>query len=854
MREDFQRIIDAIKAAVRIEDLVGEKFSLKQSGARFVGVDHDSMVVIPESGMYFWNSRGEYGDVFDFVGRYHLGYGSGWNNHDPVQFREAVEHLAERAGIPIERGTDFRQTAAWAERQLVQRLHDALLNTPPALTYATQTRGWDVETIRLAKLGYMPSDKGRLLEGLNLSDRWREVVGRFPAGMLVYVHRDQGRLMYLSGRSIEGKQHYNPPRELIGAKQPYFNHCYADDARQVVVVEGQADAISFGAWGIPAVAIAGLTVSDELLERLKRHGRVFVALDNTDDAGAQRRLIAAALGGRAYLPQLPPGVKDANEWLVRDHATAEDAGAMLNSAQHWLDAEIARVAELDGLAREDALHTIIAQIADLGDPITTDRLKQRITTEFNLSASSFNAILRRAADHQETQQRQQEPEILSGITQVAPAQAFVDGMALVIISHFVTWDNETTAREPYLVTSARDQTRLRPGQRLLLLNGQRLALHGEPGWQSFNGRWENVHVQRFLAGETVAAREVYSQIHELIAASIDFISLDYAALVTLYTIGTYFYQLFPAYPYLWLNGPQNSGKTSLLTLLQKLAFNMISTTDISPSSIFRLIHQYGCTVGIDEAEQYQNPRDLEAQHIRRLLNGGYRRDTAAYRVSGEAFIVEEFNIYSPKIIAGIEGLEKVLASRCIVVPMHRERRERPALPDNPTFAELRHALYTLMLTRHTDIRHLAEQNTLFAAYHNRHRDLFRPLVTLAAFFEAHGLTGLVNAVHTVAATNRQTEDAQALSDERQAVLQALERLTRDRDGDVHRIPATELRAEIEALLGDSLRSSNQIGFLIRGLHVRAADDARNSAGVVYMISRAKVQDMMKRYEVSSVTG
>ena len=162
--------LEHIRSRNPIEDVAGEKFGLKQSGKRFIGVEHDSMVVVPASGMYFWNSRGEHGEVFDFVGRYHLNYGSGWNNRDPQHFMEAVEHLTRRAGINIERGTDFRQTADWSERQLVQRLHDALLNTPPALSYATNRRGWDMQTIRLAKLGFMPLDKRPLLEGLNLSD------------------------------------------------------------------------------------------------------------------------------------------------------------------------------------------------------------------------------------------------------------------------------------------------------------------------------------------------------------------------------------------------------------------------------------------------------------------------------------------------------------------------------------------------------------------------------------------------------------------------------------------------------------------------------------------------------------
>ena len=50
------------------------------------------------------------------------------------------------------------------------------------------------------------------------------------------------------------------------------------------------------------------------------------------------------------------------------------------------------------------------------------------------------------------------------------------------------------------------------------------------------------------------------------------------------------------------------------------------------------------------------------------------------------FTVEAFDIYSPKIIAGIAGLEKVLGSRCIFVPMHRATCERPPLPDEAVAA------------------------------------------------------------------------------------------------------------------------------------------------------------------------
>ena len=85
-------------------------------------------------------------------------------------------------------------------------------------------------------------------------------------------------------------------------------------------------------------------------------------------------------------------------------------------------------------------------------------------------------------------------------------------------------------------------------------------------------------------------------------------------------MGTYFYTHFPAYPYLALNGPKNSGKSTVLRVLQPLAFNMITTSDPTGPSMFRLIHHTSCTVGINEAERYHNPRDPGMQQIRQLLN------------------------------------------------------------------------------------------------------------------------------------------------------------------------------------------------------------------------------------------
>jgi len=222
--------LEQIRSRNPIEEVVAEKFALKKSGSRFIGVEHDSFVVVPNTGMYFWNSRGEYGDVFDFVGRHLLSLGA-WNNRDTTQFMEVVRYLAQRSGITLEENLNFKKSPAWAERQIIQRLHDTLLSTPAALTYVIDKRGWQLTTIKAARLGFMPQDKHAqdkhaLLADLNLTDNWRTVIQKFPPSMIVYIHTEQGRLTYLSGRSIEGKKHYNPPRDIIGERQPYYNHLY----------------------------------------------------------------------------------------------------------------------------------------------------------------------------------------------------------------------------------------------------------------------------------------------------------------------------------------------------------------------------------------------------------------------------------------------------------------------------------------------------------------------------------------------------------------------------------------------------------------------------------------------------
>lgn len=848
--------LEQIRSSSPIETLVGEKYPLKRAGARFVGVEHDSLVVTPQTGFYFWNSRDEHGDVFDFVGRHLLGYDQRWNSHDPAMFLEAARYLAQRAGITIEADGDFRRSFAWAERQLIQRLYETLLNNPEAIHYVTQTRGWDVATVKAARLGFMPQDKRLLLAELNLPDKWRSVVAKFPPKMLVYVHLDKGRLVYLSGRSIEGKQHYNPPRDLIGERQPYYNYLYTADAPQVIVVEGQADAITFAVWDMAAVAVVGMHISDELLNSLKRYRRVFVALDNTPEAMEKNRQVARALGKTALIPRLPDGVKDANDWLVHHYAIADDAATVLNRAQTWLETEIQRVAFLTGLERKDALRELFQEALTL-DEMELSEFRTALAKQ-GIKGRAFNDLLKAARSKQTDGEREETPQILSDeVPLLSPALGFQRDVALVTVCVIERTKDRKLNTQPYLVTSSRELRRLSDEQ-IILLNGKEVALRVIPEGCEFLMRWRFVDIQRFLQGANVEPGKVFTTIHDLFTSYVDFRSPIESRLLTLWAIGTYFYTMFPAYPYLALNGPKNSGKSTVMRVLQPLAFNMVTTSDPTGPSMFRLIHYTSCTVGIDEAERYHNPKDPGMQQIRQLLNSGYKQGMPAIRLIGEDMKPQAFDVYSPKILAAIAGLEDILASRCIAIPMRRTDKQMPTFPPDFDGASIRHSLYVVALTHFQPIYHNYFERPELHLLHNRSGELWSPLIALAAFFDEVGhVQGLLETITSAATTDQELSEGKALSDREEAVLQALELMTHGEDGTVW-IKAVALRERVARLIGqpvEKMGDAQWIGHILKRLHL--LDDTRRKRGmdgITYAVKPSEVLDMMRRYDVPIING
>jgi DNA primase len=326
-------IVEQVKQANRIEDVIGETCALQNKRGRYLrSSEHDSLVIDTRHQTYSWNSKHEIaGDVIEWVERR--------NGYD---FKTAVEWLCRRGKLPDPKWTHedhairlavrAREEAFAVANTVMQRW---LQEDGDALAYA-RGRGWTDETILEAGLGFSGrgtaaavSDlRGELsLHGVDVEgadavailgwrgdvkgwaaahqvqaqDNWVEwgfIPGLTGKTRLVYAHVVTGRVRTFSGRNIlgaeinrEGKEvkSFNLPVALCGERAVFFNHAYKMNAEECAVVEGQADAVTLGQWGIPAVALAGVGWQDHevlLRELRKRHGALYLALD-ADAAGGE---------------------------------------------------------------------------------------------------------------------------------------------------------------------------------------------------------------------------------------------------------------------------------------------------------------------------------------------------------------------------------------------------------------------------------------------------------------------------------------------------------------------------------------------------------------------------------------
>lgn len=254
----------------------------------------------------------------------------------------------------------------------------------------------------------------------------------------------------------------------------------------------------------------------------------------------------------------------------------------------------------------------------------------------------------------------------------------------------------------------------------------------------FEARWSVNSIREFLASLNIAdPKELFEEIRMVYESFIDFPHLDF---MSLWVIGTYLFPSFRSYPYVYIGGISQSGKTKLLQVTSLLAFNSIFSNNMSTSAIFRLIQNARCSLFIDESEKLVNPeRNLD---MRSILLQGYKAGAKVYRTeknSREKFVVESFEVYSPKMLANISGIEDVLESRCIRFVMKRTVNRQIGNSEvdetNSLWQDIRDKLYIFALENWDEIKEVYLNLPNETQLSNREWELWRPILTLAVFID-----------------------------------------------------------------------------------------------------------------------
>jgi DNA primase len=363
-----EHVVREIVSRVSIVGVIGDYVRLQSRGDRHVGLCPFHQEKTPS--FHVTESRGFYhcfgckagGDAVRFL-----------MDHDGLSFPEAVERLAERAGIPIEyeeggdpaQQKDDRQRRKLYDRAMegAQRYWEHVLwseSGERARTYL-QARGVDEGTARRFGLGYAGLSWTGLVdvalrrvpfEALDRAGLARQgkngPFDLFRDRLIFPIHSVSRKVVAFSGRALADDaqaKYYNSPeteyfrkgRELYGL---HVAHAAIRARECAVLVEGNFDVVSLHALGFDhVVAALGTALTSDQARLLRRFTEHVVLMYDGDAAGrkaARRALDVLLTSGLTRVDLVLLGDGEDPDSVARAEG-AEGIAARLAAARPMVD-------------------------------------------------------------------------------------------------------------------------------------------------------------------------------------------------------------------------------------------------------------------------------------------------------------------------------------------------------------------------------------------------------------------------------------------------------------------------------------------------------------------------------------
>jgi putative DNA primase/helicase len=143
-------------------------------------------------------------------------------------------------------------------------------------------------------------------------------------------------------------------------------------------------------------------------------------------------------------------------------------------------------------------------------------------------------------------------------------------------------------------------------------------------------------------------------------------------------------------PILYITGPTyECGKTTLLNVIGKMVIRPAKTANVSPPALYRLSELYHPTCLMDEAQDHLKNPDFWL-----VIKSGHTPGEYAIRCNPNTNEPEVFDVFCPKLLAGIGKANPQIMSRSIIIEMERKDGEldRSLRESDPVFVEIRRKL------------------------------------------------------------------------------------------------------------------------------------------------------------------
>jgi len=701
-------IIDDIKARVDIVELVQEdaKVRLRRSGKNWTGFcpfhansKTGALVVFPDSGTWYcFGSCNEGGTVIDWVLKQH----AGWD------VKEAIQELAKRANLSIGdmEGPELKQRLAVRAREdalqiAARKFAEWLQKDEEALIYA-RSRGWNDETIIASRLGFsgrataaqVQEMKGEFnLHGIKHDSpdavmvlgfkgdvaAWAQKHGLDPSHFkekavhglmdkpgLVYAHKIDGRIAYLSRRQLPGHdvikhgseetewKSFNPYAALAGEKVPFFNHMHLRDRGRIVIVEGQGDAVTLAQWGIPAMALNGSAWKslEDTIKMLKdKYESIFFATDadtpgETIITGKKNDFpLTTAFGPMLWVARWPKFKwvheghekisKDANDLAqyhqdegIEPKLQTENVKNVFDKAQPIVLLAATYAGRQQGADRDKALEVVLPLIARMPRNTRNDmrlRLAKAIYPEDlfpEYKGAPIRPFTKLIGDElKDAKNDIDEPlereETIGGWYPVNEdgTEGFLlemmyekqNGKAKFAYAHI--WI--TTTMNGYVHVQAKREIST---ANFVDINGKRYVPMIDD-----NIRFGTVRLPSAL-GNKKTAKELVAEIRLFLSRYFLLDNTIHQIQAALYALFTWVYDSFPYLPYLRARGAPGTGKSELMLLVGRVCYRMMTTAGLTTIAGFKgMAHIYSGTLMIDEVDSLAGNKEDRGE-LRALLN------------------------------------------------------------------------------------------------------------------------------------------------------------------------------------------------------------------------------------------